>query len=126
MIGVKLPNAIDPNIEKALGVFWDLEKDNLYMSPAFKDEDKSFLQGHEEVKSSVQIGIQKGSMAGGERTSNAMNEVKSYAQGSMTGIVKTSKVKLKLTLRICLSFHSKPYNPLGFVLHIVPKNYSRP
>ena len=38
VIGVKLPNAIDPNIEKALGIFWDVEQDNLYIKPSFKDK----------------------------------------------------------------------------------------
>ena len=73
VIGVKLPNAIDPNIEKALGVFWDVELDNLYIKPSFTDKD-------------VEI--------------NRLD----------TGI------KPKLTLRTCLSFHSRPYDPLGLVL----------
>ena len=55
-------------------------------------------------------------LAGTERTSKAMNEVKNSVQGSMAGAVGASEVKLKLTLRICLSFDSKPYDPLGFVL----------
>ena len=38
VISVKLPNAIDLNKEKALGIFWDVEQDNLYIKPFFNDK----------------------------------------------------------------------------------------
>ena len=53
VIGIMLPDVIDPNVEKTLGLFLDIKQDELYVSPSFKTEDKSFLQCHVEVKSSV-------------------------------------------------------------------------
>ena len=130
VIGIKLPNAIDPNIEKALGVFWDVEEDKFYVKPSFTEQDRELLSKFVSADYNT-TGSSPGNLnttcssPGNFNTTGSISRINNTI-GSFSGtekklrpclgmIVKNNP-KLKLNLRICLSFHSKPYDPLGFVL----------
>ena len=42
-VSIKLPNAIDPEEEKALGVFWNVKEDEFYVKPGLTDKEKSLI-----------------------------------------------------------------------------------
>ena len=42
-VSIKLPNAIDPEEEKALGVFWKVKEDEFYVKPGLTDKEKSLI-----------------------------------------------------------------------------------
>ena len=44
-VSIKLPNAIDPEEEKALGVFWDVRDDLFYVKPGITDKERSLIDG---------------------------------------------------------------------------------
>ena len=45
-VSIKLPNAIDPEEEKALGVFWNVKDDQFYVKPGITDSEKSLIGCH--------------------------------------------------------------------------------
>ena len=85
IIGVALPDTIEPDEEKALGVYWDIQGDTLYV--------KADL-----VKSG--------------------RGVKGSKSASLVIIDPSSRVVITphLTLRVCLSLHARPFDPLGLIL----------
>ena len=81
-VSLKLPNSIDPDEEKALGVFWNVKEDQFYVKPGLTDKEKRLIDQESIDRSNI----------------------------------LSPSVKPVLTLRICLSFHAKTYDPLGLVL----------
>ena len=90
VISVHLPNQIGVEEEKALGLYWDVAADEFY------------------VKVDVTCGSKK--------KSGSSKIIISEDSGRC--IIDTKQLVPKLTLRDCLSIHSKPFDPLGFVLPV--------
>ena len=44
-VSIKLPNAMDPDEAKALGVFWNVKEDEFYVKPGITDKERSLLDG---------------------------------------------------------------------------------
>ena len=88
MISVHLTNDIGIEEEKALGLSWDVSKDELFVKV-------DFTKGSKNKSGSSKIIIS-------EITDKFILDMKQMAP--------------KLRLRDCLSIHSKPFDPLGFVL----------
>ena len=42
-VSIKLPNAIDPDEEKALGVFWNVKEDEFYVKPGITEKENSLI-----------------------------------------------------------------------------------
>ena len=100
MIGVRLDHAISDDEEKALGVFWDVENDQLYIKADLEKPSKQ----HKKTDIYVEVvKVDAGMNIGG-------SDVKKNDSGMSV------QVKPHLTLRVCLSLHSKPYDPLGLLL----------
>ena len=86
VVSIKLPNSIAPEVEKALGVFWDVLNDEFYVKLGLTEAEINFVPRYSvDSKFSVDSQI-------------------------------PVDIKPKLTLRICLSFHAKTHDPLGLVL----------
>ena len=91
VIGVQLPGALSPDEEKALGVHWDVEKDELFIDP------------------DLSTGSKKGAIK--------IPETILYSGNGEIDMENPSvSLPLVLTLRICLSLHAKAFDPLGLVL----------
>ena len=75
-----LPNSINPDEEKVLGVFW---MTNFMSRQVITNKEKCLIDDHKSI----------------DRSNNLFHAVKPV-----------------LTLRICLSFHTKTYDPLALVL----------
>ena len=89
VIGIQLPGAVTPDEEKALGVHWDVEKDELFIDP------------------DLTSGGKKGSV----KTPAHVHKDGPFDEGNPSfGLPPT------LTLRICLSLHARAFDPLGLVL----------
>ena len=94
IVGVKLPDAIDPDEEKALGVGWDVARDDFYI---ITEEAAIFDVKQKKGKSKAAL---------------AVDHVDKDVSPPGTGDVPLPI----LTLRICLSKHAKAFDPLGWVL----------
>ena len=141
IVGVKLPDAIDPDEERALGVGWDVAKDDFYIiteDAAIFDVKKK--KGQSKATMAVGHGVkgvppEDGPVATptswlSESSSGAFPVATptSLLSGSSSGAFPVAKhqavkpdteliqVKPHLTLRICLSKHAKAFDPLGWVL----------
>ena len=90
VISVHLPNAIGVEEEKALGVSWDVTNDELF----------------------VKVDVTSGSKKKSGSSKIIISEVTNKC------ILDMKQVVPKLRLRDCLSIHSKPFDPLGFVLPV--------
>ena len=90
VISVHLPNAIGVEEEKALGLSWDVSRDELF----------------------VKVDV----MSVSKRKSGSTKVIISEVTGKC--ILDMKQVAPKLRLRDCLSIHSKPFDPLGFVLPV--------
>ena len=88
VIGVQLPGAPSADEEKALGVHWNVQKDELFIDPDLSAEGRKGS-----VKTPAQVFDDGG-----------MEENPSFG------------LPPKLTLRICLSLHARAFDPLGLVL----------
>ena len=143
IVSVKLQDAVDE--EKVLGLYWDVQKDQFYVKFALKDADRQFLEDSgfsvANEKSLVTVGNVPTSTptVGSEPTSTptvgiiptSTPTVGSEPTSTPTvGIIPTSTptdacdtpvavprtLKMKLTIRIALSFHAKTHDPIGLVL----------
>lgn len=85
VIGAVTPDAIGINEEKALGVFWDVYHDMLYI---------------------------KGDLFKAGKKPQRGNKVAEIMIDPSYGV----SIAPHLTLRLCLSLHSRPFDPLGFIL----------
>ena len=107
IIKVQLPNAITEEEEKALGVYWNVKNDELYVK----------------VDMSVGGGKKKSEiipMYGNCDTSNVSDDKKAspddVTKHNVGKIPLVLNPKLIMTLRLCLTIHAKAYDPLGFML----------
>ena len=91
VISVHLPHAIGVDEEKALGVFWDVHKDEFY----FK----------------IEIS------AGGKKVHKKI-DILPYLDVNRIHSSLSSLPALVLTIRICLSIHAKTHDPLGFIFPV--------
>ena len=89
VIGIQLPGAVTPDEEKALGVHWDVEKDELFIDP------------------DLTSGGKKGSV---KTPAHVHKDGPFDEENPSFGLPPT------LTLRICLSLHARAFDPLGLVL----------
>ena len=85
IIGASAPNVSDIQDERALGLYWDVGQDLLYVKADLNKSSKN---------------VRRGALA---------------VQVTIDGFSNVT-VAPHLTLRACLSLHSKPYDPLGLVL----------
>ena len=77
--------------EKALGIFWDVSKDEFYFKLDIS--------------------------AGGKKVSKKI-DLKPYLGGDTTLPLSKALPPISLTIRICLSIHAKTHDPLGLVLPV--------
>ena len=85
VIGVQTQESLNNLEEKALGVYWDVRKDLLYVKADLSKSSKKVRRGVPTITVSVDP-------------------------------LSTIDIAPHLTLRACLSLHSKPFDPLGLVL----------
>ena len=90
-ISVQLPHAIGVDEEKALGIFWDVSRDEFYFKLDIS--------------------------AGGKKVSKKI-DLKPYLGGDTTLPLSKALPPISLTIRICLSIHAKTHDPLGLVLPV--------
>ena len=88
VISVALPHAIGVNEEKALGLHWDVVKNQFF------------------IRVDVSVGSNKVPLL---PTLEGATQAKSFSLSDLS-------LPVKLTPRICLLVHAKTCNPLGFVL----------
>ena len=85
VIGIALPDAIKTTEEKALGVYWNVKDDTLYVKADLLKMGKKVKPG----KAAACVTV-----------------------NPTSGVTITPQ----LTLRICLSLHARPFDPLGLIL----------
>ena len=113
-VSVSLPNAIDLEVEKALGVFWDVQKDEFYIKLGLSEDEKRMAGIFVDAK--VPIGNDSSGVdTEGDPIETAFDTNETDVDSNEAGS-KLREIKPKLTLRICLSFHAKTHDPLGLVL----------
>ena len=95
-------------VEKALGLYWCLKEDKFFVKLELNEEDMKLLKN---------LGMDLPVLADTSGTGPAPLDVyRDGLPGHSARDVLVAPVRQKLTLRICLKFHMRIFDPLGFVL----------